>query len=439
MTGEPRRSSLCNTSVIVYFKVPTWYLINFVLCAPRTAMLEVAMRTRSCLGLVCFATSWTLWLDAIAADHANIGLNLPANVLLDLPESLVPAPLLVFASGCCGIQPDGYQWLVDEKLHAVIVRLPYKQGPHAAHIAQTLTVASKESSSILYGRLSGVLILGAHSAGGRAALHEMAKWKAARTSVFLGLLLLAPEVEAVPLSVLQEITMPVLQITGAIDCIHPPSLHAAQREGMQGAHNALLVVRGANHQGWSVVDQESLPSPSTSTWCDGVLSSSEQQQVGMVAIAAFAKTLQDMAQQADPHGEVARVRSIKTSAGQAWTQFEQVLHREQFLGKWWSVPRGVRLPARHERSMRECCCAADAVPFTFRGLVHASDRPKRPAVCWEGYVERWSGHASFDPPGVASSQVDGHPPLGMCFANHYYDWTPLQYAFGVRIWDECYV
>lgn len=179
-------------------------------------------------------------------------------VIMDIPTSpaVKPLPLLVFGVGCCGRQPNDYDWLAS--LPAVIVRVlqsPYVQSPaDQVDYPAALACAAKASLARLEGVVDpAAVFVGGHSMGGGLAFGGAKELTVRHGVPVRGLIALAPAAYTNPHGVPALLgdalgDVPLLAVGATADCVHPAALDVWSTFNFSRAtRRALVVLLGAHH------------------------------------------------------------------------------------------------------------------------------------------------------------------------------------------------
>jgi len=216
-------------------------------------------------------------------------------------EDSVQSALYVFGHGFDCLAAD-YVWLCETPgvVSAIVVSnditpfLPDTKDMalDQAYLTTALPLLAKNSSSVLFNRLSGKAVLGGHSMGGGTSVLAADPTYAPSASVD-ALALLAPGLYTLPPAYSHKghVSAPLLVVSGAMDC----GPNALTKEAMplyssvNSSVKALVVPKGANHCQWTTPTNGGV---CTAAECHAI-DRSEQHDIGRRILAAFMPAAMD--------------------------------------------------------------------------------------------------------------------------------------------------
>jgi len=292
----------------------------------RDIMSSMLARSRVLAALLCISLSAAHWNTTLTVtDPARKSLRhpngRPITAILCGPEPKSPLPLYVFGHGF-DCQAADYSWLCDtaDVVTALVVSsdlIPFLPDTKdlaldQAFLSSTLpTIAHNDSTSPLYGRLSGQSVLGGHSMGGGTTVLAADHSYAPAASV-KALALFAPGLYTNPPAYPHKanVNAPVLIVSGAMDC-GPNQLSKEALplyQSVNSSQKALVVLNGANHCGWTSATK-------------GVCKPGECHAITRDAQHSFGR-------------ELLGAFLPAVLGGVTWGQFEQFLANGQQKGTW---------------------------------------------------------------------------------------------------------
>lgn len=240
-----------------------------------------------------------------------------------MPSSGDSFPLYIFGHGA-GCLADDYQYFCQTTATVMI----YQRSPvgplfpvdfDTANAAkdmeflstQLLELSQSDSTSPLFGRLDGTVVLGGHSMGGGAAVLATGKEGASPDA----LALFAPGLYTHPdaTEFLPNIQAPTLIVSGSMDCDSNSLDKEAQPafDGLSSESKVLVVLKGANHCQWTSPAEKlfGVCKEVVKTECHAI-DMQQQQQLGNQLVASFVRGLKD------------------------WESFEAALAEGESAGTW---------------------------------------------------------------------------------------------------------
>lgn len=235
-------------------------------------------------------------------------------------------PLYIFGHGA-GCVAEDYEYFCDTAATALVYQkspagpiFPVDfDSPNAAIdmkflSTQLIELANTDTSSPLYGRLDGTVVIGGHSMGGGATVLATGKENASPDA----LALFAPGLYTKPdaTEFLPNIQAPTLIVSGSMDCGSNALDKQAQPafDGLSSEQKVLVVLKGANHCQWASPEEKLLGVCKTfeKNECHAI-DIREQQRMGNQLLASF-------------------VNGLKGEA--AWNSFEADLYIGEQAGRW---------------------------------------------------------------------------------------------------------
>jgi predicted dienelactone hydrolase len=223
-----------------------------------------------------------------------------------MPSSNESFPLYIFGHGA-GCVAEDYEYFCETTATAMV----YQRSPagqifpvdfDTANAAidmkflstQLIELSQTDSSSPLFGRLDGRVLIGGHSMGGGATVLATGKEGASPDA----LALFAPGLYTKPdgTEFLPNIQAPTLIVSGSMDCGSNALDKQAQPafDGLSSESKVLVVLKGANHCQWTSPEEKLIGVCKTfeKNECHAI-DMREQQRLGNQLLASFAHGLKD--------------------------------------------------------------------------------------------------------------------------------------------------
>jgi len=223
-----------------------------------------------------------------------------------MPSSGDSFPLYIFGHGA-GCLAEDYQYFCETTATAMVYQrspvgpiFPVDFDTASAAVdmkflsKKMLEVSQSDSTSPLFGRLDGIVIVGGHSMGGGATVLATGKEGASPD----GLALFAPGLYTKPdaTQFLPNIQAPTLIVSGAMDCDSNSLDKQAQPafDGLSSESKVLVVLKGANHCQWTTPMEKlfGVCKSVVQTECHDI-DIDEQHRLGNQLVASFARGLKD--------------------------------------------------------------------------------------------------------------------------------------------------
>lgn len=240
-----------------------------------------------------------------------------------MPSTDASFPLYIFGHGA-GCVAEDYEYFCETAATAMIYQRS-AAGPlfpvdfDTANAAidmkflstQLIEVSQIDSTSPLFGRLDGTVIIGGHSMGGGETVLAAGKEGASPDAVAL----FAPGLYTKPdgTEFLPNIQAPTLIVSGSMDCGSNALDQQAQPafDGLASEAKVLVVLKGANHCQWTAPMEKLVGVCKTfeKNECHAI-DMREQQRLGNQLLASFARGLKD------------------------WNSFEADLQMGETAGRW---------------------------------------------------------------------------------------------------------